>query len=67
MVIKKIKVLLVNTYDKGGAAKACIRLHKGLLAKNVTSNLLFKAKQEIIPNSLQFKSRNKKKSILLRS
>ena len=66
MVIKKIKVLLVNTYDKGGAAKACIRLHEGLLAKNVTSNLLFKAKQEIIPNSLQFKSRNKKKSIFLR-
>ncbi|MBK8805330.1 MAG: glycosyltransferase [Bacteroidales bacterium] len=35
-----MKPLLVNTFDVGGAAKACIRLHSGLLNSNIDSNLL---------------------------
>lgn len=39
-----IKTLLVNTYDFGGAANACIRLHNGLLAMGADSKLLVKHK-----------------------
>lgn len=39
-----IKVLIVNTYDVGGAANSCIRLHLGLLNNNVKSKLLVKQK-----------------------
>jgi len=48
-----MKVLLVNTYDQGGAAKACIRLHKGLLRNGVESSLLFlhRSASEIIEHS----------------
>lgn len=35
-----MKVLHVNTYQYWGAAKACIRLHEGLLAQGVDSKLL---------------------------
>lgn len=35
-----MKVLLVNTKDKGGAANACIRLHLALLNEGVDSTLL---------------------------
>ena len=35
-----MKVLLISTSDKGGAAKACIRLHKALLLQGVDSRLL---------------------------
>ncbi len=35
-----MKVLHINTYQFGGAAKACIRLHEGLLAQGVDSKLL---------------------------
>lgn len=35
-----MKILLVNTYDKGGAAKACLRLHEALILKGYDSNLL---------------------------
>ena len=35
-----MKVLLINTYDSGGAAKACMRLHEGLLKQGVSSKLL---------------------------
>jgi glycosyltransferase involved in cell wall biosynthesis len=37
-----MKLLLVNTYDVGGAAKACIRLHIGLLRAGIESKLLLK-------------------------
>ena len=37
-----MKILLINTYDFGGAAKACIRLHLGLIELNINSNLLLK-------------------------
>jgi glycosyltransferase involved in cell wall biosynthesis len=35
-----MKVLHINTFDTGGAAKACIRLHQGLLAQSVDSKVL---------------------------
>lgn len=37
-----MKLLIVNTYDVGGAAKACIRLHTGLLRSGIESRLLLK-------------------------
>jgi glycosyltransferase involved in cell wall biosynthesis len=47
-----LKVLLVNTNDTGGAAKACIRLHLGLLAEQIDSSLLLKQKKDYgIPRS----------------
>ena len=36
-----MNILLVNTIDSGGAAKACIRLHKGLLKAGISSKILF--------------------------
>lgn len=35
-----MKVLHINTYDTGGAARACIRLHLGLLEEGVDSKIL---------------------------
>ncbi len=50
-----MKILLVNTYDRGGAANACIRLHLGLLAAGAQSTLLVlhKTRQDI-PRLVQF-------------
>lgn len=39
-----MKPLIVNTYDFGGAANACIRLHNGLLAEGVDSKVLLRQK-----------------------
>ncbi|MFN5032409.1 MAG: glycosyltransferase [Flavobacteriia bacterium] len=36
-----MKVLHINTFDSGGAAKACIRLHEGLRAQGIDSHILF--------------------------
>ena len=35
-----MKILHVNTSDYGGAAKACLRLHEGLMKNGVDSNVL---------------------------
>lgn len=40
-----MKVLLVNTYDGGGAANACRRLHLALLNNDVESKILVREKQ----------------------
>lgn len=37
-----MKLLLVNTYPRGGAANACLRLHEGLLKIGVDSQLLLR-------------------------
>jgi glycosyltransferase involved in cell wall biosynthesis len=67
-----MKILIVNTYDFGGAAKACLRMHKGLLEIGIHSTLLLKEKTKPIENSnvcpkrlLSFRSRliNKLKRI----
>lgn len=36
-----MKILRVNTYDKGGAARTAIKLHQSLLSKNIDDELLF--------------------------
>lgn len=56
-----MKPLLLNTYDSGGAAKACIRLHEGLLSENVHSRLLFKQKisEYAIPFSYEIENEAK--------
>ncbi|WMI69838.1 glycosyltransferase [Mangrovimonas sp. YM274] len=47
-----MKVLIVNTYDFGGAANSCVRLHLGLLDCDVDSSLLLRTRQNPnIPNS----------------
>ncbi len=46
-----MKVLLINSFDKGGAANSCKRLHFGLLSKNIESEVLLKSKQNNWPNS----------------
>ena len=48
-----MKILIVNTYDRGGAANSCIRLHKGLLLQGIDSKLLLLYKSKNIPSSFQ--------------
>lgn len=50
-----MKVLLINTYDSGGAANSCLRLHIGLLEQELESKLLLKYKSNFsISNSYVF-------------
>ncbi|TQI71547.1 glycosyltransferase involved in cell wall biosynthesis [Gramella sp. Hel_I_59] len=46
-----MKVLIVNTFDYGGAATACKRLHLGLLAEGINSKVLLKNKINDWPES----------------
>ncbi|MDR7372331.1 glycosyltransferase [Flavobacterium aquidurense] len=55
-----MKVLLVNTYDRGGAANACKRLHLGFLLKGINSNVLLRFKQNNWPESKCFRQPQKK-------
>ncbi|RTZ02915.1 glycosyltransferase [Flavobacterium sp. RSP49] len=50
-----MKVLLINTHDVGGAAKACKCLHSGFLFEGITSNVLLRFKQNNWVNSNCFK------------
>ena len=54
------KILIVNTYDQGGAANACIRLHMGLLSQGLDSKLLLLHKTRGIEKSYQFQWRASK-------
>jgi glycosyltransferase involved in cell wall biosynthesis len=54
-----MKVLLVNTSDKGGAATALIRIHKGLIAQGIESKLLVLHKTGHIEESYVFRSAHK--------
>lgn len=49
-----MKILIVNTYDHGGAANSCKRLHLALLKQEVDSMVLLKLKQNNWPNSRSF-------------
>ena len=49
-----MKILIVNTYDRGGAANSCKRLHLGLLLKEIDSKVLLKFKQNDWPKSSTF-------------
>jgi glycosyltransferase involved in cell wall biosynthesis len=44
-----MKILHLNTYNTGGAAKACLRLHQGLLNAGIDSEvlILYKTKNDI--------------------
>ncbi|GAK93152.1 glycosyl transferase [Nonlabens ulvanivorans] len=53
-----MKILIVNTYDTGGAANACLRLHNGLLKEGVSSKLLLLHKTKNTLNSFQFERNN---------
>ncbi|PWA04038.1 glycosyltransferase [Flavobacterium psychrotolerans] len=54
-----MKILIVNSSDFGGAGKACLRLHEGLLQNGVDSNLLLRSKHLNIPNSHTIKQTQK--------
>jgi len=66
-----MKILLVNTYDVGGAAKACLRLYEGLISSEVETKLLVRNKtnfaqaHEFLPSS-KAKLTNKIKNKLIR-
>ena len=47
-----MKVLFVNTFDQGGAAKACLRLYEELLLSSVDVNILLKARTKSLTNSV---------------
>jgi glycosyltransferase involved in cell wall biosynthesis len=54
-----LRLLLVNTFDVGGAAQACMRLHFGLNDfKGINSNLLLCKKSKDISNSFLCSKRN---------
>jgi glycosyltransferase involved in cell wall biosynthesis len=61
-----MKVLIVNTYDKGGAANSCKRLHLGLLLEGISSKVLLKFKQNNWPDSFCFKQPQKKLPLSLK-
>lgn len=58
-----MNVLLVNTFDIGGAANACFILHEGLLDHGVQSNVLLAHQQKRRRNSFLFKKEQIKYSI----
>lgn len=49
-----MKILHINTYDFGGAAKSCIRLHLGLLKTNLSSKVLLNQKTQNVENTFVF-------------
>ena len=49
-----MKILHINTYDTGGAAKACLRLHQGLLEENIDSKALIKERSNYLPLTFSF-------------
>lgn len=59
-----MKILMVNTSDKGGAANSCLRLHKGLIIRNIESKILLKYKFKNHFNTFAFYTK-RTKSILL--
>ncbi len=62
-----MKVLLVTTSDRGGAGKACVRLHQGLLKKNIDAKLLLLQKSNSdIPESYSFLEAFHKKTLFQR-
>jgi len=54
-----MKILHVNTSDRGGAANACVRLHLGLLEQGMDSRLLVRSSYKGIEGSTAFTPRPK--------
>lgn len=61
-----MKVLIVNTYDVGGAANASLRLHEGLIGEEIDVNVLLKEKRNKYKNTFQFHTKKKSLSSLER-
>ncbi|WP_417854999.1 glycosyltransferase [Xanthomarina gelatinilytica] len=59
-----MKVLIVNTYDRGGAANACLRLHEGLLQEAIDSKVLLRRKEKLILKTFEFQKTQSSKSKL---
>ena len=57
-----MKVLLINTYDHGGAANSCMRLHLELIHHQIDSKLLLKDKQRNCPQSFLFAQKDSPRS-----
>lgn len=62
-----MKIVIVNTYDRGGAANSCKRLHLGLLLAGITSSILLRFKQNNWSNSVCFKQPQKKLSLSVKT
>ncbi|MFD1095223.1 glycosyltransferase [Salegentibacter chungangensis] len=58
-----MKILHVNTLDKGGAANACKRLHLVLRSQDVDSKVLLRGKENNWPKSYLFESKLKSLSL----
>jgi glycosyltransferase involved in cell wall biosynthesis len=56
-------ILHVNTFDRGGAANACLRLHSALVAQGVSSKVLVNFKTRNLPG-LSAITQNARKSTL---
>lgn len=64
MDLKTKNILLVSTYDTGGAAKSCLRLHIGLLQSKLKSKVLLKKKTvQGIPHTYEFPIQDKQLGI----
>lgn len=61
-----MKVLLVNTYDIGGAAKAVVRLHNSLIENGINTFLLLRYKEKKIRNSFKIDNLKIEKNIFKR-
>lgn len=61
-----MNILLVNTYDRGGAANACFRLHEGLLRRGINSKVLVKKKEKNCLNTLSITKNELKYGFLKR-
>ncbi|MBB05372.1 MAG: hypothetical protein CML03_07615 [Pseudooceanicola sp.] len=59
-----MKILIVNTFDKGGAANACLRLYEDLLNENIAASLLLQNKKNNIPNAHTLNPNQKKQSVI---
>lgn len=49
-----MKILHINTYDTGGAATACRRIHLGLLERGIDSKVLYLKKTKNVKETYQF-------------
>jgi glycosyltransferase involved in cell wall biosynthesis len=49
-----MKILHINTYDKGGAATACRRIHLGLIDRGIDSKILYLKKSKNTIETYQF-------------
>ena len=49
-----MKILHINTYDTGGAATACRRIHLGLLERGIDSKVLYLKKTKDVKETYQF-------------